>query len=87
MAITLPPNFRADPPTLTDYKLVSITLGWSMAFALLTGAKAARQTYRMWKRTHNWKNLYVWMIWVELLDNIVFAIYDYLMIVGSVPFG
>ncbi|KAH6664021.1 hypothetical protein B0J14DRAFT_494014 [Halenospora varia] len=74
----------AATPHSLDLDIVSICFGFSLGFCVLTGSKAARQTFAIYRRTHSLRNLYMWMIWTEVIVNLVIAILSWLFIRGDI---
>ncbi|KAH8676475.1 hypothetical protein BGZ60DRAFT_446762 [Tricladium varicosporioides] len=71
-------------PNPMDMDMVSICFGFSLAFCVLTGSKAARQTFGVYRRTHSLFNLYLWMIWAEGIVNFIMSIISWLFIRGNI---
>lgn len=68
----------------SDKEVASVFFGLFIGLTFFTTAKAVRQTRRIWKRTKNAWNWYLWMVWIELFVNLVFAITTYLYIDGII---
>ena len=67
-----------------DLEVPSIFLGLFAGFFFLTITKVAQQSWRIWGRTRSIANLYLWMIWVEAIVNMIFALTTYLFIRGNI---
>jgi xanthine/uracil/vitamin C permease (AzgA family) len=67
-----------------DKQVASITFGIFIGLIVFTIVKALRQTWGIWSRTKNAWNRYLWMMWVEVLVNLVFAITTYMYIDGII---
>lgn len=59
-------------------------------FALFLGLfvaaleKVIQQTYSIWKRSHNYMNPYLYMIWMETVVNLTFSIITFLYLSGAI---
>ncbi|GAM44017.1 hypothetical protein TCE0_060f19300 [Talaromyces pinophilus] len=59
-------------------------------FALFLGLfvaaleKVIQQTYSIWKRSHNFMNPYLYMIWMEAVVNLTFSIITFLYLSGAI---
>jgi len=62
----------------------SIFFGLFIGLIFFTAVKAVRQTWIIWHRTKNVWNWYLWMVWIELTVNFVFALTTYLFIHGTI---
>lgn len=58
----------ADQTTKVDYQLASLAAGWSLGFGFLTAWEAVKQTRR---NKNPRRSTYIYMIWGELLANLV----------------
>jgi len=65
--------------------LASIYFGLFFGIFVFTIAKIVKQTRTIWRRTRSIVNPYLWMIWVEAIVNLVFAIITYLFLNGIIP--
>ncbi|KAF2492268.1 hypothetical protein BU16DRAFT_542174 [Lophium mytilinum] len=68
----------------SEMDVPSIAMGFSLGFFVLTSMKAARQTVAIYKRTQRVWNPYSWMIWAELVDNLVMTIYTWCYLRGNI---
>ncbi|KAH7043773.1 hypothetical protein B0J12DRAFT_671774 [Macrophomina phaseolina] len=70
--------------------LATLFLGLFLGFFVPTLAKVGQQTRTVWKRTQRLSNVYLYMIWVEAVVNMIFALTTYLylkkVIQGSLAF-
>jgi hypothetical protein len=71
----------SEPP---DMRVASITFGIFIGLVIFTIVKALRQTWGIWGRTKNAWNKYLWMMWIEVVVNLVFAITTYMYIDGMI---
>jgi hypothetical protein len=71
-SLFLPDTYELESVSSADEKLASIAWGFTLGFSLLTATKAARQTYKIYKRTKS-LNVYVTLIWGELVVSTVFG--------------
>lgn len=83
----LPPNFVLQPVTTDDIVIASLALGFTIGFGWLTTWAAAQQTYRAYKRggLDVFRNVYIWMIWLELMVCLSFSIICWLHLKGIIP--
>lgn len=72
--------------TQTDMNIASIAFGFTLGFGLLTAWTAVKQTKGIWMRhkTGVFKSPYVWMIWLEIIDCLVFSIICWLHLKGAI---
>lgn len=68
-SLFLPDHFQQELSSDTDVKIASIAWGFQLGFSLLTGAKAASQALRIWRRVHH-VTTYVTLVWIEILANV-----------------
>lgn len=70
--------------TKTDYQVASLAAGFTLGFGILT-------VWEAWKQTRRNKNPirspYIWMLWGEIMANVVLAILAYLYLDGTVTPG
>ena len=59
-------------------ELFSIFFGAFLGLFVPTSAKALQQTWAIWRRTRGLTNAYLYMVWLELIVNLIFAITTYL---------
>jgi len=64
--------------------LAAIFFGLFIGLFIHTLTKVVQQTRVIWKRTHSLSNVYLYMIWVEALVNLVFALTTFLFINGFI---
>jgi len=62
----------------------TIAFGFSLGFLVLTAMKAARQTIAIYKRTQRIWNAYSWMVWIEIVDNLVMTVYTWCYLRGNI---
>ncbi|KAH7353183.1 hypothetical protein BKA66DRAFT_516250 [Pyrenochaeta sp. MPI-SDFR-AT-0127] len=71
-------------------ELFSIFFGAFLGLFVPTSGKAMQQTWSIWQRTRSLRNVYLYMIWVEAIVNLIFALVTYLylckVIQPSLPF-
>ncbi|KAG6029565.1 hypothetical protein E4U41_000316 [Claviceps citrina] len=60
------------------FDLGSIYFGFFLGVFPLTLVKVIRQTRKILAQSRTWRNAYLYMIWIEALVNLVFAIVTYL---------
>ncbi|KAF4341635.1 hypothetical protein FBEOM_4430 [Fusarium beomiforme] len=65
--------------------LASIYYGLFLGVFVFASSKAISQTRAIWKRTHSFRNAYVYMIWIEIWVNFVFALLTFLYLNGIIP--
>ncbi|EWY84383.1 hypothetical protein FOYG_11843 [Fusarium oxysporum NRRL 32931] len=65
--------------------LASIYYGLFLGVFVFASSKAISQTRAIWKRTHSLRNAYVYMIWIEIWVNFVFALVTFLYLNGIIP--
>ncbi|KAI5460416.1 hypothetical protein BGZ63DRAFT_424924 [Mariannaea sp. PMI_226] len=66
----VPDRYVFDVPNAVDMNLSSIFWGFSLAIALFSAIRAARQSNETWKRKHK-LTAYVVMIWVEWIASMI----------------
>ncbi|KAF1809216.1 hypothetical protein P152DRAFT_442089 [Eremomyces bilateralis CBS 781.70] len=66
-------------------EFASIFFGTFIALFFFTTTKAMRQSWSIWKRTRSLLNWYLFMIWVEVIANFIFALVTYLFLRGTIP--
>jgi hypothetical protein len=74
----------ASTPSLNDLEVASIFFGFFFALFFFTALKVMRQTWSIWSRTKRFMIFYLWMIWVEITVNLIFAITTYLYLRGII---
>lgn len=65
--------------------LPSIYFGLFLGIFPFTVAKVVQQSRKIVARSRTFRNVYLYMIWVEAVVNFVFAIITYLYIIGVIP--
>lgn len=65
--------------------LASIYYGLFLGVFVFASSKAISQTRAIWKRTHSLRNAYVYMIWIEIWVNFVFALITFLYLNAIIP--
>jgi hypothetical protein len=63
----------------------TICFGFTMGFMVLTGSKVGKQSLSIYKRTRSIFSLYLWMIWIELIVCLAWAITAWLYLRGDIP--
>jgi hypothetical protein len=83
----MPPDFVPLLVTQNDLLIASMALGFTIGFGFLTTWKAMRQTSQIYGRYGNSRlnSPYVWMIWLEILVCLAFAIICILHLVAVIP--
>ncbi|KAH7080026.1 hypothetical protein BKA63DRAFT_590349 [Paraphoma chrysanthemicola] len=66
-------------------ELYSIFFGAFLGLFVPTAGKAMQQTWSIWQRTRSLRNAYLYMIWVEGIVNLIFAIVTYLYLCEVIP--
>lgn len=67
--------------SLSDIKVSSIALGFTIGFGIFTTWNAVKQTMGS---TKPWKSVYVYLIWGEMAANVAMTIQAYLLISGVI---
>ncbi|KAI1343720.1 hypothetical protein F5Y15DRAFT_175762 [Xylariaceae sp. FL0016] len=80
----VPAWFKPAPPTQVDMNVASIIWGFSLSCAIFTLTKAARQTWKSYRRTRE-VNSYIIMIWAEWIACVVISIMSWLYLWGTIP--
>jgi hypothetical protein len=80
----LPPWFVKEPVSNDDLKITTLVFGITIGICTLTIWKAGHQTVLIWKRTHRISVSYFWMIWLELLANILMSIIAWMYMGGMI---
>ncbi|KAK7928741.1 hypothetical protein PG985_005739 [Apiospora marii] len=70
--------------TKTDYQVASLAAGFSLGFGILTVWEATKQTRR---NKDPIRSAYIWMIWGEIVANLVLGILAYLFLDGTISAG
>lgn len=73
-----------DPTSKVDYQVASLAAGFSLGFGILTVWEASKQTMR---NKNPIRSPYIWMIWGEIVANLVLGILAYLFLDGTVTAG
>ncbi|KAM5354071.1 hypothetical protein ACJ41O_000721 [Fusarium nematophilum] len=87
MITLLSPNYKAQPVTETDLIIASLAWGFTIGFGWLTTWTAVKQTTQVYRRHGRrvWRNAYIWMIWLELLVCLIFAVICFLHLLHYIP--
>lgn len=80
-SLFMPDHFIPETSSDSDVKIASIAFGFQLGFSLLTGAKAASQALRIWRRVHR-VTPYVAMMWAEIIANTILGALSWLYLVG-----
>ncbi|KAK8013740.1 hypothetical protein PG991_009333 [Apiospora marii] len=67
-----------------DYQVASLAAGFALGFGILTVWEATKQT------NHNknpLRSAYIWMVWGEIVANLILGILAYLFLDGTVSAG
>jgi hypothetical protein len=72
------------PKDPKDLEVASIFFGLFLGLLFFTSTKVVRQSRSIWKRTQSLSNWYLWMIWVEVTVNFIFALTTYMYIHGII---
>lgn len=82
----LSPNFKLEEVTRDDMIIASLAWGFSLGFGWLTTWTAIKQTISIWKRygTRSIHNVYVWLIWLEILVCLIFSVICWLYLRGVI---
>jgi hypothetical protein len=70
-------HYSYEAVTAADIRLVAILLGYALGFGTLTCIKAGRATGRAWGRSRR-ANIYVIMIWGEIVVSVAFGLLGWL---------
>ncbi|KAI0970223.1 hypothetical protein F4678DRAFT_133241 [Xylaria arbuscula] len=78
----VPPHYHFQEVKTGDLIIASIALGFTIGFGQLTTWKVMRQTWQAYRRTglRVLRNVYIWMIWGEVLVCLAFSIICFLYI-------
>jgi hypothetical protein len=63
--------------TLSDYQLANAAAGFTLGFGILTVWKAIKQTKQL---INPWRSVYIFMVWGEILANLVIMILVWLFL-------
>ena len=74
-------SYKPEPFTSTDARLAGLVLGFALGFGILTCIKAACATDKAWGRSRR-ANIYVFMIWGEILVSATFGLLGWLNLDG-----
>jgi hypothetical protein len=80
----VPPWYQKNTTGKTEVLFVTFLFGFTMALAVLTGAKACRQTYRGSARRRCWWNTYAVIVWVVWSCGLGIAVVYWIYIEGSI---
>ncbi|KAI0444765.1 hypothetical protein F4803DRAFT_510436 [Xylaria telfairii] len=83
----VPPHFKLQEVTVNDIIIASIAWGFTLGFGQLTAWTATRQTWVAYKRTGRrvFGNVYIRMIWGEIIVCLAFSIICFLHLRGVIP--
>lgn len=87
MITLLSDHYVAQPVTVNDLQIASLALGFTVGFGFLTTWTAIRQTADI-QRRYGYSRLnspYVWMIWLEILVCLIFAVICWLHLNHIIP--
>jgi hypothetical protein len=79
----IPPWYVEDVVDPQTMNIASIFWGFSMAFAIFSAVKAARQTYQHWRRKRR-ISAYAAMIWGHWLSNNLMAVINWFYLLGTI---
>lgn len=87
METFLPDNFVLEEVTTNDLVIASLAWGFTLGIGWLTTWSAIRQTRAIYKRRRRsvFRNVYVWMIWGEILVCLSFGIICFMYLLGAIP--
>lgn len=83
VGLFVPERYHAEPITLTDLRIVSLTWGFTLGFGFLTGVKAAKQTITVWQRA-NRVTTYTALLWIELVSSSGFGFLAWFFLNGYI---
>jgi hypothetical protein len=87
MITLLSDHYVAQPVTVNDLQIASLALGFTVGFGFLTTWTAIRQTADIHRR-YGYSRLnspYIWMIWLEILVCLIFAVICWLHLNHIIP--
>ncbi|KAF4989775.1 hypothetical protein FDECE_14599 [Fusarium decemcellulare] len=87
MITLLSPHFKLQEVTEYDLIIASLAWGFTIGFGWLTTWTAVKQTTKVYRRHGRrvFRNAYIWMIWLELLVCLIFAVICFLHLTGYIP--
>jgi p-aminobenzoyl-glutamate transporter AbgT len=87
MITLLSPHYVLQAVTKDDMVIASVAGGFTIGFGWLTTWTAIKQTRHIYKRVglKVFRNAYVWMIWLEILVCLIFAVICWLYLRGVIP--
>ncbi|KAI5459738.1 hypothetical protein BGZ63DRAFT_359620 [Mariannaea sp. PMI_226] len=87
MITLLSPHFVPLPVTENDLIIASLAFGFTIGFGWLTTWTAFKQTIHVYRRRGRavTRNAYVWMVWLEILVCLIFAIICFLHLRDIIP--
>ncbi|KAF4465624.1 hypothetical protein FALBO_7522 [Fusarium albosuccineum] len=87
MITLLSPHYKLQEVTEYDLIIASLAWGCTIGFGWLTTWTAVKQTTKVYRRhgLRVWRNAYIWMIWLELLVCLIFAVICFLHLTGYIP--
>jgi formate/nitrite transporter FocA (FNT family) len=66
--------------TIQDYQIAALAAGFTIGFGVLTVWEAIKQT----RRNHNpLRSVYIYMVWGEIVANLLIAIVGWLFLNGK----
>lgn len=83
----VPPHFKLQEVTENDIIIASLAFGFTLGFGQLTAWNAMRQSWMAYKNTglRVFRNVYIWMVWGEIIVCLAFAIICFLHLRGVIP--
>ncbi|KAI1307753.1 hypothetical protein F5Y03DRAFT_405404 [Xylaria venustula] len=78
----VPPTYHLQEVSRNDLVIAALAFGFTLGFGQLTTWKVMRQTWQAYKRTglRVLRNVYIWMIWGEVLVCLAFSIICFLYV-------
>lgn len=68
----------------SDVQVAALAAGFTIGFGFLTVWEAIKQTYR---NRNPLRSLYIFMVWGEIIANIILGILAWLFLDGTIPAG
>ena len=87
MKTLLSPHYVPQEVTENDLIIASLAWGFTIGFGWLTTWTAMKQSRQVYKRRGRrvFRNAYIWMVWLELLVCLIFAVICFLHLLGYIP--
>ncbi|KAM5528250.1 hypothetical protein FOXYSP1_19519 [Fusarium oxysporum f. sp. phaseoli] len=87
MITLLPPDFHPQEVTEHDLIIASLAWGFTIGFGWLTTWTAIKQTTQVYRRhgARAFRSAYIWMVWLELLVCLIFAVICFLHLLAYIP--